>query len=304
MIYIFLFFLCLCCAVYYRFVPQTTLGDKLGIKEQPERFKLQAPNLPSVKLNYFYQLVSNAADNGAVIQTGHVSLIAIASAIFTFVAAAFGFRSVILAAITATVAFFVVPKLYAIHSINAQREKITEQLSDAILSLTSALRAGKTLVDAIGTAAEDIPAPLGAEFRKVYDSVKHGGEELSSALNKMLVRSGNHYILMKLIFAINITRQTGGNIAAALEGVGMMIENERFTQEFAKSHSSHGKMVAIVFNLIVLFVTVNIARTTGGAFAEFFLSDMKGRIMLFGCIAIIISGWFVIYRMLSTIFDI
>lgn len=303
MVYLFLFFLCICCGGYYCIIRQTPLGDKLGIKELPKH-KLQAPSSPIVRLNYFKRLVGYASDRGAIVQESHISLLAIVSATLVFIASVTGFRSVILASIATAVAFFGIPRLYTWHTVNKQREKISEQLGETIMSLTSALRAGKTLVEAIGTVGDDIPAPLGSEFQKVYDTVKHGGEELGSALNKMLARTGNHYILFKLVLAIIITRQTGGNIAGALDGVGRMVENERFTQEFAKSHSSHGKMVAVVFNLIIIGVVFNMARSMSGSFTDFFLSDIQGRLLLFGCITVIIFGWLVIYRMLSTVFDV
>ena len=254
-------------------------------------------------LNYFKGLTDTGTKNGINIAAGQLAVSSLVAAGPGFVVSIVVFQSLFFAAITAAILFFGAPKAYLWHMTNRQRDKIFHQLSGALLSMTSALRAGRTLIDAIGIAAGDTPAPLGGELQKVFDAVRHGGEELSSALGKMLIRTGNHYIIKKLVLAITITRQTGGNISSALEGVVEMIDNEKFTREFAQSHSSHGRMVAIVFNIIILTVAGNMTRIMPGAFSEFFFSDFRGRLILFGCVATVTGSWIVIHRMLSTIFD-
>lgn len=303
MLYLFLTLLCLLLAGFFYFFRTTTLGDKLGAKEPDTIRKYREINLPIFnRLTYFKRLTKDASYLN--IETGRLTMVALIFALFGFAVSTFLFRSVFFAALAGAILFFTMPKIYLLHTAGKYRESISAQLSGALLSMTSALRAGKTLVDSVRVAAEDTPAPLGTELKKVHDSVHHGGEELGAALEKMLVRTGNHYIVEKLVLAIALTRQTGGNIAGALEGVASMIENEKYTQEFAKSHSSHGKMVAIVFNLIVLSVTLNMTRVMPGAYEEFFFSDFQGRLILFGCIALIVGSWFVIYRMLTTNFDV
>ncbi len=303
MISLFLFFFFILLSGYFYFFCQTTLGDKLGIKKSGTiKTYREIPILSN--LNYFKSLSDTATKNGVNIPASQLAVSALIATGPGFAVSIIVFQSLFFAVVAAGILFFGIPKAYMWHMTNSQRDKIFMQLSGALLSMTSALRAGKTLVDAIGTAAGDTPAPLGPELKKVFDAVRYGGEELSSALDKMLIRTGDHYIVRKLVLAITVTRQTGGNIASALDGVSDMIDNEKYTQEFAKSHSSHGRMVAVVFNLIILTVAGNMTRIMPGAFSEFFFSDFQGRLILFSCIVTVISSWIVIHRMLSTIFDI
>ncbi len=306
MIYLTMVFIFVFCAVYSYYYQAPALGKKLGLKKGLINTKRNYSDFEFSflsKLNYFKNLSLYASNNGAYVTTGHIGFVAVISTVIGFILATIIFRSLTLSVVFTSIVFLLVPLIYMHLLVGRQREKISAQLGGVLLPLTSSLRAGKTIVESIKAAGNEVPPPLGTELIKVYNAVKHGGEDLNSALKKMLIRSGNHYMLQKIIFAITITRTTGGNVAKALDGIGRMIDDELYTQEFAKSHSAHGKMIAIVFNAVVFFVVFNMNKVMPGAAAEYFFSSFRGQAILFICIMAIIGGWIMIFRMLSRVFD-
>lgn len=299
---VFLFFLSMSLAVWFYRKPPLSLGDKLGLKK-PVKVKARREAALLGKMRYFDGLSRSAATSGVLLSPGQIAYPALLAAAIGLIVSFVVFRSIGFALAAAALLFFVYPRWHIWRMTNAHKKTITMQLAGALLSMTAALRAGRTLIDAVGSAAADTPAPLGTELQKAYDSVRHGGEDLPTALEKMLARTGNHYIVEKLVLAVNLTRQAGGNIAAALEGVAEMVDNERYTLEFASSRASHGRMVAVVFNIILLAVSLNMMRLMPGAFTQTFLADFQGRVILFVSIAAVIFGWYLIHRLLSSAFE-
>jgi len=308
MLHLTLFIVCGVLTVWTYFHKPLTLGDKLRIKEEenlftaPDFFGLELPFLS--KVNYFKELSNYAERHGAYTSAGHIAFVAFSLSVAAFILVLLLVRNIFLAVVGAVAVLFLGGRLYTSWFIGRQRELISSQMGDALLSLTSSVRAGKILLEAIKITGEDLPDPLGSEFTRVYEAVCHGAEDLTSALQKMLKRTGNHHMLEKVVYAMTTVRQTGGNIARALEGVGKMLDNEIHTKEFAKAHSSHGKMVALVFNLVFALILFNTNRVMPGAAAEYFLASFGKQVLLFVCLAAIVLGWILIFRLLNSVFDV
>lgn len=290
--------------MYFYIVKPASLGRKLGIKEEQKiiRHNLEISCLG--KLKYFIRLSRNIGNKGAYAAPSHLGFISLIISLAAFVVSLLILRNVFLALVASGVSFFAGSHLYAEYLVQRQRNKISKQINEVIFSLTSTLRAGKTLVEAINACSEDLPAPLGPELTKVYTAVKHGGEDLDTALKKMLERLGNHHIIQKVVLSIIVSRQTGGNVSTALEEIGMMVDDELYTKEFAKSHSSHGRMVAVTFNLVMILVAINMNRMFHSAFTDYFLSNIKGQLLLFGCLGAIVLGWIIIHRVLANVHNV
>lgn len=100
-----------------------------------------------------------------------------------------------------------------------------QQLPDALALITRAMRAGHSLGFGLRMAGDELPDPIGIEFRRVADEVQMG-KDLSQALENL-----NHRVdvpdLPFFVTSIGIQRETGGNLTEILDKLGHVIR-ERF----------------------------------------------------------------------------
>jgi tight adherence protein B len=114
-----------------------------------------------------------------------------------------------------------------------------EQFPQAVDLIAVSLRAGHAFTTGLLMVAEDVPDPLGAEFRLLHDQQNYG-KPLPVVLKELAERVP---LLDVRIFvtAVLTQRETGGNLAEVLDKLSAMIR-ERFTiRRQIKVVSAHGR---------------------------------------------------------------
>lgn len=138
------------------------------------------------------------------------------------------------------------PWLYARRQ-RAERLRIfEEQFPEAIDLIARSLRAGHAFTSGLSIAAEEVPAPVGLEFRRVYDE-QHFGMALSDALKGMARRVP---VLDARFFvtAVLTQREAGGNLAEVLDNLsGVMRERFKVRRQI-RVVSAHGRITAWVLS--------------------------------------------------------
>jgi len=79
------------------------------------------------------------------------------------------------------------PFFYVLHKRKQRFNKFEQELPEALDLMVSALRAGHSLVSALGLVAHDSPDPIGGEFRICFEEQNYG-LELRTAMNNLLAR--------------------------------------------------------------------------------------------------------------------
>jgi tight adherence protein B len=142
---------------------------------------------------------------------------AVSSSIFMLLGQQMGLLIAVAGAVLgAVLPFFVVRKLQA-----KRRRKFEEQLPDAIDMIVNAMRAGFSFQAALKFVGEEIPAPLGEEFTRVYDEQRLGADA-RVALLAMQDRVGTLDAKM-LVTSLLIQRETGGNLSEVLSGLATLV---------------------------------------------------------------------------------
>lgn len=103
--------------------------------------------------------------------------------------------------------------------------RFEKQLPDALELMGRALRSGHSLSSGLSVVASEMPAPISAEFRTVYEE-QNMGIPLDSALKNMLERVPN-VDLRFFVTAVAIQRQAGGDLAEILSKISHLVR-ERF----------------------------------------------------------------------------
>lgn len=128
------------------------------------------------------------------------------------------------------------------------REKnFTTHFPDALEMFARSLRAGHSFAGAIELVAEEMPAPVGPEFRKVFDE-QNLGIPLRQALLGMTERIDTMDVKF-LVTAILIHRETGGNLAEIIDKISYVIRERFRIQGQLRIFTAQARLTGIVLSL-------------------------------------------------------
>ena len=136
--------------------------------------------------------------------------------------------------------------------------RFAELLPDSIDVIVRGLRAGYPLPAAIDLVAQEMPDPVGTEFRLTSDEISFG-QDIRAAIDNLYRRVGQDDLLF-LIMAVNVQSQTGGNLAEILTGLSRLLRNRAKVNMKVRALSADGRMSAVVLSLIpfILFGLISL----------------------------------------------
>lgn len=112
------------------------------------------------------------------------------------------------------------------------------QLPDALALLANALKAGLALPQALEMASTELPAPIGAEFRRALAHVKLGRtvEEALSVLARRLPTDDVGLVVQ----SIEVLRRTGGNLVETFGTLAQTVESRLRVEERIRVLTAQG----------------------------------------------------------------
>ncbi len=123
-----------------------------------------------------------------------------------------------------------------------------EQLPDVLQLVTTSLRSGFGLAQALDSVAEEAEEPARSAFAQVLVEARLG-RDLSDAM-RALARRMDSDDLEWVVAAIDINRDTGGNLSEILRTVGATIrERERMARQVA-TYTAEGRLSARVLTVM------------------------------------------------------
>jgi tight adherence protein B len=134
------------------------------------------------------------------------------------------------------------PVLYVRRVRGKRLEKLEQQLPDAMDFLARSMRAGHAFSISIGMVGNDLPAPLGREFRTLYNE-QNLGAPLETAFANFLRRVP---LIDARLFcsAATLQRRTGGNLSQLLVSLSEIIRDRFRLKGQVKAASGHARMTA------------------------------------------------------------
>ena len=196
----------------------------------------------------------------------------------------------------AAVAAFPMPRVY-LRLLKKQRmRKFNEQLEDALLSMSSSLKAGFSINQALEVIAQENRRPISFEFNLLIQELRLG-VTLEEALDKMSRRLECPDFELVAV-SILTARQTGGELTATLERLAAVIrERVRITARI-RALTAQGRMQAVIIALMpfaLFFAMMNIVPDMMNAF----FSTIPGILSLLGVVALDVTGFMMIRRITS-----
>jgi len=196
--------------------------------------------------------------------------------------------SVVFAAVGASLPYFYVRRLR-----NSRMAKLEAQLPDAMDFLSRSMRAGHAFVISIGMVGEDLPDPLGQEFRTLYNE-----QNLGASLNSAFANLTRRVPLLDMRFfasAVLLQRQTGGNLSEILGSLSEVIRERFRLRGHVKAVSAHGRMTAGILTALPVLTAGALLMVAPGYLQGMF-SDPDGKKLVMGAVLAQVIGNFIIRK--------
>lgn len=135
-----------------------------------------------------------------------------------------------------------IPRPLMNYLVSKRIAKYEDQMVDALNLLSNGLKAGLSVPQSMGMVVDELPAPVSQEFNLVLQQTKIGVplDEAFEGLSKRIPTEDNDMF----VTAVNILRETGGNLAEVFDTIAQVIrERVRLKQKIA-TYIAQGKAQA------------------------------------------------------------
>jgi tight adherence protein B len=163
-----------------------------------------------------------------------------------------------------------------------------EQFPEALDLIARALKAGHAFATGLKMAADELPEPVGPEFRKTFDE-QNFGLPLKDALDNLTLRIP----LLDVRFfatAVLIQRETGGNLSEILENLAHVVRERFKILRQVRVYTAHGRFTGYV--LLALPAVLGIALSfINPDHMNMLFRERMGQMMLLGALVMQTIGY-------------
>ena len=203
--------------------------------------------------------------------------------IFTFVLGSLPF------AILSTVLLFCGPWWILRRKSQQRREQIEDQLADSMVSLSSAIRAGLSLPQAIEMLAENSPPPIKSEFGYITTDYEMG-KPLDRAIEEAKEKLGSENFAL-FGAALLASRDSGGRLNETVDRISHSVRELQRLERKVQSDTAMARKSAIYMALAPFFILIAYWFVDPDAVASTFVHPI-GQLLLTSAIVLNIIAYF------------
>ena len=155
--------------------------------------------------------------------------------------------------------------------INKRTNAFNTKFPDAIELLVRGLRSGLPVTETLQVVAQEIPGPVGLEFKAIVERIKIGKtmeESLAQTGDKLGIPEFNFFCI-----TLAIQRETGGNLAETLSNLADVLRKRAQMKLKIKAMSSESKASAYIVGSLPFIVYIMIWWINPNYVAGFFTED-------------------------------
>jgi tight adherence protein B len=164
-----------------------------------------------------------------------------------------------------------------------------EAFPEALDLISRALKAGHAFATGLKMVADEMPEPIGPEFRKTFDE-QNFGLPMKDALAALTVRVP----LLDVRFfstAVLIQRETGGNLSEILENLAHVVRERFKILRQVRVYTAHGRMTGYVLLGLPVFLAIALA-FINPEHMELLFKERMGHMMLAATVVMQTVGYF------------
>ena len=126
--------------------------------------------------------------------------------------------------------------------------KFEQGLPESLDLMVSGLRAGHSLIAAMGLVGRECPDPVGGEFKTCFEEQNYG-LELKSAIENLIERVPLQDLRI-VATAIMIQKESGGNLAEVLDKTSYVIRERFRLKRQIRVHTAQGRLTGVILSLL------------------------------------------------------
>jgi tight adherence protein B len=171
-------------------------------------------------------------------------------------------------------------------------------LAESIDMMARALRAGHSVVGAIGMLADNAQEPASTEFGEVFKQ-QNLGLPLRDALMQLLERVPSPDLRV-LVTAILVQKDTGGNLAEILDRTVFVIRERLRIQGEIQTQTAQGRMTGWILSLLPIGMML-LLNVVNPGYSSILFSDPFGRKLIYISLGMLAIGSFFIRQIVNGI---
>jgi tight adherence protein B len=152
---------------------------------------------------------------------------------------------------------FAVPFMFLKIKRTRRMRAFEEAFPEALDLVSRALKAGHAFATGMKMVADEMPDPVGTEFRKAFDE-QNFGLPLKDALSNMTVRMPSLDVRF-FATAVLIQRETGGNLSEILENLAHVVRERFKILRQVRVYTAHGRLTGYVLLGLPVFLAIALA---------------------------------------------
>ena len=187
--------------------------------------------------------------------------------------------------------FAILPYVYVRKKRTKRLDSLEEQFPEALDFLARSMRAGHAFSISLEMVGEELPDPLGQEFRTLFNE-----QNLGAPLDVALRNFTERVPLLDCRFftsSVMLQKQTGGNLSEILSRLSYVIRERFRLKGQVKAASAHGRMTATILTLLPVATMLALLFVAPG-YLQGMAADSDGKKMIAGAvIAQILGNYFI-----------
>ena len=167
-------------------------------------------------------------------------------------------------------------------------DELETQLPEALDFMSRSMRAGHAFTISLEMVGEEIHAPLGPEFKALFNE-----QNLGASLERCFMNFSRRVPIPDVRFfssAVLLQRQTGGNLSEILSRLSYIIRERFRLKGQVKAVSAHGRLTATILTLLPIATLGGLMVTSKGYLDPMFASPLGRKIIGVAVIAQIIGN--------------
>ena len=194
--------------------------------------------------------------------------------------------------LTSTIGWFM-PKPIVDMLYRKRCDKFVNQMVDGLGLMSSGMRSGLSVVQAMGLVAQEMPDPIKSEFNLIMSQNKLGVslEEAFVNLSKRIVADE----VEMFVTSVNILKETGGNLAETFDTISTLIRERIKVEGKIKALTAQAFNQGIILMCVPPFLAVVLAQTDPDLMTPVFTTFL-GWVILTAVVILEVAAFFVIQK--------
>ena len=184
---------------------------------------------------------------------------------------------------------FYILDIYLYYKDRIYKRKINNDLLRSVIIMNNSFKSGKSTMQALKSASNDLPEPIRSEYYKMYQEMKYGLsiDNVFDRFSKRIELEEIKYISSSL----SVLNKTGGNIIKVFDSIERTLFNKKKLEEELKSLTASSNLVVKLLMIIPLFFVLIVYILNPSYFNPFFESPLGLVLLMVIVIMFIIYIW-------------